>query len=111
MGMKVGRDATRRGPPEHYSIATVKNVMIICDGSAIQSVVIHFTGLSHMRFAKLQLRRVRKFIAITWDSNKGGGENYITRSFTTCELVLFAKYNWNDQVKEDEMGGARSMHR
>jgi hypothetical protein len=27
------------------------------------------------------------------------------------KLVRFAKYNWNDQVKEDEMGRACSMNR
>jgi hypothetical protein len=35
------------------------------------------------------------------------GENCITKSFMT---VLFAKYNSNNEVEEDEMGGAYSTN-
>jgi hypothetical protein len=36
------------------------------------------------------------------------GENCIMRNFITCTL---SKYNYNDQVKKDEMGGACSTNR
>jgi hypothetical protein len=34
-------------------------------------------------------------------------ENWITRSFMICTL---AKYNWNNQVEEDEMDGPCSTN-
>jgi hypothetical protein len=40
-----------------------------------------------------------------WREN---GENCIMRSFVTC--VLDQIYNSDDQIKEDEMGGACSIH-
>jgi hypothetical protein len=35
-----------------------------------------------------------------------GGENCIMRNF----VVLFSKYNQNNQIKKDEMGGACSTN-
>jgi hypothetical protein len=36
-----------------------------------------------------------------------GGDNCVTR---ICVIVSFAKYNYNDHVEEDELGGACSMN-
>jgi hypothetical protein len=45
--------------------------------------------------------RVLKIYGPKRDEVTGDGETCIMRSFITCTL---AKYNWNDKVKEDEMG-------
>jgi hypothetical protein len=42
-------------------------------------------------------------IGIEWDESLGIQEKCIMRHFIS---LLFAKDNWNDQVKEDEMGRA-----